>query len=300
MTPEEFRCRLEGVIAFPVTPFKQDLSLDLEGLRKNLAHLAQFPVCAVVAAGGTGELYSLTPDEHHQVVAATVAELKGKAPVIAGVGFNQMLAVALAKQSAAAGADAILALPPYYPGAPDDGMFEYYKAIGEATPLGMLIYSRDWVQYGPDMVARLCTIPTLVAWKDGQGDLRRYQAIRARVGDRLHWIGGVGDDLVAGYYAIGIRTYTSSIATIAPKLSIDLHTHAAAGDSSTLARLMSEYVIPLYDLRARKKGYEVSVMKAAMDIVGLTGGPARPPLPSVRPEEMQELRAMMKKWQPVL
>lgn len=300
MTPEELRNQFGGVIAFPITPFKKDLSLDVDGLRRNLAHLAQFPVCAVVAAGGTGEMYSLTPDEHRRVVAVTVEMMKGKAPVIAGVGFNRALAVELARQAAAAGADGILALPPYYPGAPDDGMFQYYKAIGEATRLGLLIYSRDWVAYGPDMVERLCAIPTLIAWKDGQGDLRRYQAIRARVGDRLYWIGGIGDDLVPGYYAIGIRTYTSSIATIAPRLSLDLHQYADAGDAATLSRLMAEYVIPLYALRARKKGYEVSVMKVAMDLIGLVGGPVRPPLPEVRPEEVEELRAMMKKWQPVL
>jgi 5-dehydro-4-deoxyglucarate dehydratase len=301
MTPQELRGRFGGVVAFPVTPFKADLSLDLEGLRKNLAHLAQFPFCAVVAAGGTGELYSLTPDEHRQVVATTVEVIGHKAPVIAGVGFNQALAVEMARSAASAGAAGILALPPYFPGAPDDGMLEYYKAIGAATSLGLLIYSRDWVAYGPAQVEKLANaIPTLVAWKDGQGDIRRYQAIRNRLGDRLYWIGGIGDDCVPGYYSIGIRTYTSSIATVAPKLSLELHRLGAAGDYAGLNRLMSEYVIPLYDFRSRKKGYEVTVMKVAMDLVGLTGGPVRPPLPTLRPEETEELRAMMKSWAPVL
>src|SRR5688572_17041268 len=286
MTPQELRGRFGGVVAFPVTPFKADLSLDLEGLRKNLAHLARFPFCAVVAAGGTGEMYSLTPDEHRQVVAAAVEAFAGKVPVIAGVGFNQALAVELAKQSAAAGADGILALPPYFPNAPDDGMLEYYQAIGAATPLGLLVYSRDWVNYGPAQVEKLANaIPTLVAWKDGQGDVRRYQAIRQRLGDRLYWIGGIGDDCVPAYYSIGIRTYTSSIATVAPKLSMELHRLGAAGQYDELNRLMAEYVIPLYDFRSRKKGYEVTAMKVAMDIVGLAGGPVRPPLPQLRPEE---------------
>ena len=68
MKPEELRGRFGGVISFPVTPFKQDLSLDVDGLRKNLRANARFPFCAVVAAGGTGELYSLDLDEHRQVV----------------------------------------------------------------------------------------------------------------------------------------------------------------------------------------------------------------------------------------
>src|SRR5205085_8900560 len=128
-----------------------------------------------------------------------------------------------------------------FPGAADDGMVEYYKAIGAATSLGLLIYSRDWFTPGPAVVEKLAdAIPTLIAWKDGSADLRKYQMIRARLGDRLYWIGGAGDDMVPGYYSIGIRTYTSSIATVAPKLSMLLDKHAAAGESRELMSLMSE------------------------------------------------------------
>src|SRR6476469_4323300 len=97
MKPHDLRARLQGVISFPVTPFAKDLSLDLDGLRKNLAHNARFPFCAVVAAGGTGELYSLDVEEHRQVVAATVAAFAGKAPVIAGVGGSLGVARAMAQ-----------------------------------------------------------------------------------------------------------------------------------------------------------------------------------------------------------
>jgi 5-dehydro-4-deoxyglucarate dehydratase len=301
MKPEELRAKFSGVVAFPVTPFRDDLSLDIEGLRHNLTQLMKHPVCAVVAAGGTGEVYSLTPSEHAQVIETTVEIVNGKAPVIAGVGFNQMLAIELAKRSAGAGADAILALPPYYPQADEEGMVEYYRAIGEVTELGLLIYSRDWANFSPAQVERLAAkIPTLVAWKDGQADLRRLQMIINRVGDRLYWIGGAGDDMVPGYYSIGIRTYTSSIATVAPKLSLALHDAAANGRSEELSQLMSDCVIPPYALRGRRKGYEVSAMKAMMDMVGLRGGPVRPPLPDVRSEEREELRAMLEKWKPFL
>ncbi|HAV61297.1 MAG TPA: 5-dehydro-4-deoxyglucarate dehydratase, partial [Verrucomicrobiales bacterium] len=70
MKPDELRSKLGGVISFPVTTFHPDHSLDLDGLRKNLRELIQHPVCAIVPAAGTGELFSLTPDEHQQVVQA--------------------------------------------------------------------------------------------------------------------------------------------------------------------------------------------------------------------------------------
>lgn len=302
--PAQLRGKLSGVIAFPITPFKSDLSLDLEGLRHNLEQLMQQttePLGAVVAAGGTGELYSLTPAEHLQVVKTTVEVVEGSAPVIAGVGFNQPLASELAQQAAAAGADGILAFPPYYPQADDEALRAYYRAIGQATALGLLIYSRDWAAFSPAQVERLAAeIPTLIAWKDGQGDVRRYQMIMQRVGDRLHWVGGAGDDLVPGYYSLGIRTYTSSVANVAPKLSWQLHYAASQGAHEELARLMSDYVVPLYAMRARRKGYEVSVMKAMMDLLGLRGGPVRPPLPDVRAEEVEELRVMVEHWKPLI
>ncbi len=300
MTPDELRNKLSGVIAFPVTPFNADFSLDLAGLRRNVQFLLKHPICALVAAGGTGEFYSLTPAEHRAVVEATVAEAGGRAPVIAGVGINPQLAIELARQAEAAGADGILMFPPYYTNAHDDGLFEYYSAIASATSLGHFIYSRDWAALSSAMVERLSKIPNLVGLKDGQGDLRRLQTIMARVGDRLQWIGGVGDDLVPGYYALGIRCYTSSIANIAPRLSLQLHDRASALDAASLSRLMSNYVIPLYNIRARKRGYEVSVMKAAMTILGMPAGPVRPPLPAIRPEEENELRSLMERYKPVL
>jgi 5-dehydro-4-deoxyglucarate dehydratase len=288
------------VIAFPVTPFKEDLSLDLPGLHENLTKLLEYPIAAVVAAGGTGELYSLTPAEYARVVELTAHAVEDRVPVIAGVGFGQRLAVEMAQAAEKAGADGILAFPPYYPQAEDEGLFEYYRAIGEATRLGMLIYSRDWANFSPSMVERLTAIPTLVGWKDGHGDIRRLQIIMHHVGDRLHWIGGAGDDMVAAYFSIGVNTFSSSIATVAPLLSLRLWELADSGDSEALTDLLDRCVIPLYALRARRKGYEVSAMKAMMDMVGLNGGPVRPPLVNVKPDEEDELRTILASWEKFL
>src|SRR6185436_4699543 len=224
----------------------------------------------------------------------TTHAIEDRVPVIAGVGFGQRLAVEMAQAAEKAGADGLLAFPPYYPQADEEGLFEYYWGIAAATDLGILIYSRDWVTFTPAMVQRLAAeIPSLIAWKDGHGDIRRLQAIMNRVGDRLHWIGGAGDDMVAAYYSTGIRTCSSSIATVAPLLSLRLHELGANVEEAALTELLERDVIPLYAIRARRKGYEVSTMKALMDMVGLNGGPVRPPLVGVKPEEERELRAIV-------
>lgn len=295
------RARLRGAIAFPITPFRDDLSLDLPGLHVNIQRLIEYPLSAIVAAGGTGEMYSLTPSEHGEVVKAIVEEVDHRVPVICGTGFNRQIGIELAQQSSKLGADAILALPPYYPNADDEALAEYYASIGAATDLPFFVYSRDWVNPTPVWIEKLAArIPTLTAWKDGQGDIRRYQQIMKHVGDRLYWIGGAGDDCVPGYYSIGIRTYTSSIATVAPKLALMLHEVASIPDPAKMVQLMNDYVIPLYALRSRRKGYEVSIMKEMMNQLGRAAGPVRPPLPQVTAEDKKLVRQMLENWSPVL
>ena len=289
MAPDQLRAKLRGPIGFPITPFADDLSLDLDAFRRNLRIMVAHPLAAIVAAGGTGELYSLTPEEHRQVVAAAVDECAGRMPVIAGTGYNTSLGALLAQQANEVGADGVLIFPPYYPGADEDGLFEYYRIVAAATPLGSLIYSRDWFHPSPAFVERLTAIPTLIAWKEGQADIRRLQMIRSRVGDRLCWIGGAGDDMVPAYYATGIRAFTSSISAIAPAMAVQLHEAASSGDTTTLARLMEDYVVPLYAFRARRRGYEVTVMKELLTRLGLPGGRVRPPLPALTEQDRAEL-----------
>ncbi len=300
LTPAQLRARLGGVIAFPVTPFKKNLTLDLAGLRKNLRKLVGQPLCAIVAGAGTGELHSLSTEEHLAVVKATLEEVKGRHPVLAGVGFSPQTAVDMARACTAAGVDGILIFPPYYPGDPnDEGFFNYYRNVAAATKRGVLIYSRDHANFSPAAVERLATIPNFIAYKDGQGDIRRFQQIIARVGDRLHWIGGAGDDCVPAYYSLGVRTYTSSIANVSPRLSHRLHELASARTAEAdaeLAGIMRELVTPLYAFRARRKGYEVSVMKTMMDLSGQVGGSVRPPLNDLRPEEVKEMGVILKAW----
>jgi 5-dehydro-4-deoxyglucarate dehydratase len=291
MTPRELRSVLVGPIGFPVTPFDARLALNLAALRTNLEAMLLDPPAALVAAGGTGELYSITPAEHAEIVRVAVETCRGRLPVIAGVGFNTAIAIDLATTAARLGADGILAFPPYYPNADDAGLFDYYLAIASATDLPLLIYSRDWFHPGPAFVERLVALPPFIAWKDGQGDVRRLQILMSSVGDRLTWIGGAGDDMVPAYYAAGVRSYTSSVANVTPRLARQLHELASSGDAD-LHRIMTDTIVPLYALRARRRGYEVSVMKALMDEVGLTGGPVRPPLPRVTAEDREAVRRL--------
>ena len=198
----------------------------------------------------------------------------------------------MAAEAEKLGASALLILPPYYQNACFDGLLSYLKGIGQATSLPLILYTRDWFNLNPEEAQRVADeVPNLWGWKDGQGELRSLQRIRSRLGERFTWIGGVGDDHVSGYYGIGIRRFTSSISCVAPKLSIALHNAGASREEAELAELTDRFVLPLYNLRTRRKGYEVSAMKALLELRGYAGGPSRPPLVDVNETEREELAA---------
>src|SRR5260370_25298905 len=151
------------------------------------------------------------------------------------------------------------------------------------------------------MVARLAErVPTLAGWKDGQGIARKYQRIMNEVGDRLAWFGGLGDDCVPEYFAIGVQAYTSSISNIAPKVSLALAEAGLARDFLRLNALMAKYVHPLYALRERMKGYEVSGIKEAMGLLRMPPGPVRPARTPCRPPHWDEIRTIIAVHRPGL
>ncbi len=292
-TVAEARARLAGVIGGPVSPFRPDLSLDLAALEENTARMARHPYSALLIAAGIAEFFSLTPEEIGESVAAGVCAA-GATPVVGTVAFGLETGRELARRQERAGAAALLVMPPYYTQPPFEGLLAYYRGIGEATGLPLIVYSRDWAVFTPEQVARLAeSVPTLAAWKDGQGDMRRYQRIMSLVGDRLAWLGGAGDDAVPGYYAIGVAGYTSSVSNLAPRLPFALVEAAGRGEYARLGRLMERYVHPLFALRDRKRGYEVAVMKQAMELLGRKAGPVRPPLEGLQPEEVERLRLVV-------
>ena len=299
--PEDVKPHLRGAIAFPITPFTSDNRVDLEAVKENAEILATSRVAAVVAPSGTGEFFSMTPDESNAVLQATAEAIDGRKPVIAAAGFGPQVAGDQAEFAEKVGASAIMVVPPYY-GKPDPGgLIDYYAAIADRTSIGLIPYARDSAEFTPAMVRELTErVPSVIAFKDGRGNVRLFQQIREHVigalgADRLVWLGGTGDDLLAPYFAAGAEGYTSSVACFWPEMSAELYDLASSGDYAGLRERHEQIIGPLYELRQRKRGYEVSIMKAAMELLGHKAGPARPPLANPTAAEIAELADFLKK-----
>jgi 5-dehydro-4-deoxyglucarate dehydratase len=297
MQPAEFAAKLHGAIAFPITPYKNDGSVDLDAVRANASWLPDAGACALTAPSGTGEMYALTPQECADVTRATVDAVARRVPVIAGVGFNAVVGADLARQAERNGASGILILPPYYATPDSDGLLEYYRQIAAATRLGAAVYARDGAAFTPESLEKLARdVPNFVAFKDGRGDVRLFQRLRTHVNstlgaNRLIWLSGVGDDLVAPYFAAGAQGFTSSIACFWPETSAELFRLASSGDIKGVRALHERVIHPIYELRQLRKGFEVSIIKACMELLGHKAGPVRPPLANVP----DDVRATLKK-----
>jgi 5-dehydro-4-deoxyglucarate dehydratase len=162
--PEALKARLRGPIAFPITPYAADGSVDVAAVRQNAAWLGEYGICAIVAPSGTGEIFGLSPDECAAVTAATVDAVAGRLPVIAAVGFNTRIGADLARRAEAAGADGVLVMPPYYATPDPYGLLAYFQQIAAATALGVMPYARDAAVFTPELIEQLARrLPNLPA-----------------------------------------------------------------------------------------------------------------------------------------
>jgi 5-dehydro-4-deoxyglucarate dehydratase len=266
MEPQELKQRLRGVLAFTPTPFTDDDRVDFDGLARQVDFLCN----AGVQASG------------------------GRVPVLAGIGHSTTLACRLASYAESVGAAGLMINPLYFVTPSPEGFFRHYQTLSQATGLGMIVFSTTGAVYTPPMLERLAEVETVIALKDEYGDLNLFIQSVERLGDRLVWINGMAEPLVAPYVAAGAQAMTSGLVNFAPQLTISIWQAGVEGRWNELHDLVARKVRPLARLRARRPGYHIAVIKEAMNLLGLPGGNVRSPLVPLAPEDRDELRRILK------
>ncbi|WP_010142121.1 5-dehydro-4-deoxyglucarate dehydratase [Oceanicola sp. S124] len=292
MTPDTLKTALgSGLLSFPVTHFDAEGRFAPESYKAHVEWLAGYDAPVLFAAGGTGEFFSLTPSEIGPVVAAA-KEVSGDTAIVSGCGYGTELAIEIAQSAQAAGADGILLIPHYLIDAPQEGLFTHVKAVCDAVDIGVMIYNRDNAQYEVDTVARLCdACPNMVGFKDGSGDIGRMRQITAKIGNRLTYLGGMptAELFAEAYLGIGYETYSSAVFNFVPALANKFYDALRAGDRATCEQILNDFFYPFMELRARRKGYAVSAIKAGVRLAGFDAGKVRPPLDDLTPAEEDTL-----------
>lgn len=297
MSPAEMaRIIGSGLLSFPVTHFDSEHRFVEGAYREHCAWMMEHDVAGLFAAGGTGEFFSLTPDEVGRVVKAAADEVGGRVPLLSGCGYGTAIAVDIARNVEKAGADGILLLPPYLTGAKQDGLAAHVEAVCKATSLGVIVYNRDNAILEEDALARLCDRnPNLVGFKDGVGDVELMMRIFAKLGDRLTYIGGLptAETFAPAYLEMGVTTYSSAIFNFMPEWALAFYTAVRARDNATVMAALRDFVLPYIALRNRGRGYAVSIVKAGMNLIGRPAGPVRLPLLDLLPAEREELKRLV-------
>ena len=304
MSPTEMaKILAKGLLSFPVTHFDQDLQFQEGPYREHCAWLLSFKrLTGLFAAGGTGEVFSLTPREIGQVVAAAVKEAAGQTPVIAGCGYGTAIAVELAKSAEKAGADGLLLLPPYLLEPSQEGLVAHIEAVCKTTSIGVIVYNRDKAVLNEDSLAELCDRnPNLVGFKDGVGDIELMMRVRAKMGDRLTYVGGLptAETFALPYLEIGVTTYSSAIYNFMPEWALSFYDAVRAKDHAKVMKGMKEFVLPYIAIRNENKGYAVSIVKAGMTAIGRDAGPVRAPLTDLTADQFGRLKKLIKATKPV-
>lgn len=285
-----------GLLAFPVTHFRDDGAFDEASYRASIDVNIVNGAVALFAPGGTGEFFSLTHDEYARVVAAAVAEARGRVPIIAGSGYGTAMAVEFARTAERCGADGVLLLPQYLLNIEQEGLLRHVEAVCRAVGIGVIVYNRDNCLFTADTLAHLADRnPNLVGFKDGHGDIEQLVRVRQILGERLVYIGGMptAEIFAVPYFAAGFTTYSSAVYNFIPKTAMRFYGAVRQGDAELTDELLQKLFLPYIALRNRKRGYAVSIVKAGLRVVGRPGGPVRPPLIDLTGEETLELKRIL-------
>ena len=297
MNPQELKSILSsGLLSFPVTDFDAAGDFNQAGYVRRLEWLAPYGASALFAAGGTGDFFSLAPDEYSAVIKTAVDTCEKSVPILAGVGGPTRVAIQMAQEAERLGAKGLLLLPHYLTEASQDGVAAHVEQVCKSVKIGVVVYNRNVCRLNASLleqVAERC--PNLIGYKDGLGDIELMVSIRRRLGDRLTYLGGLptAEVYAAAYKALGVPVYSSAVFNFIPKTAMAFYKAIAAEDHATVGKLIDDFFLPYLDIRNRKAGYAVSIVKAGAKIVGYDAGPVRAPLTDLLPEEYEALAKLI-------
>jgi 5-dehydro-4-deoxyglucarate dehydratase len=175
------------------------------------------------------------------------------------------------------------------------------SAVCGSVQIGVIVYNRNVCQLGPEHLEKLIEKhPNLVGFKDGLGNIELMVAIRRRLGDRLAYLSGLptAEIYAAPYRALGVPVYSSAVFNFIPRTAMDFYHALVAGDQHTMDELMDAFFLPFLGIRNQGAGYAVSIIKAGARIAGYDPGPVRTPLTSLKPDEYDQLAALIQRLGP--
>jgi 4-hydroxy-tetrahydrodipicolinate synthase len=276
------------LITAMVTPFKDDLTIDWAGVEKLAVHLQNSGHDGIAVNGTTGEAPTTSDQEKIEIIKTVRKATGGKLKIIAGAGNNETShSVEQAKLAAAAGADGLLVVTPYYNKPPQAGIEAHFRAMADATDVPVMLYDipgRTGVPIEPDTICRLAEHKNIVALKDAKGDVASTSWVIKRSGIPVY----SGDDILnLPLLSVGAVGFVSVCGhTVGSRLREMLDTWFA--NKPELALKIHQELLPVFTGTFRTQG--AILTKAALNLMGLPGGKVRLPLVDATAAQISQLK----------
>jgi len=277
-----------------VTPFKKDLSLDEEALRRLVRRQIDGGINFLVPCGTTGESPTLTSAEQRRVVEITIEEARPrKVPVVAGAGGNNTEhVIEMARAFQALGANGILSVAPYYNKPTQEGLYQHYKAIANAISLPIILYNipgRTGVNIEPATIARLAEIDNIVGVKEASGNISQMAVVLDLVPSKFLVLSG-DDAITLPLMALGGRGLISVSSNEIPAEMTRIVQFALANDFAAAREVHRRYS-KLMDVNFVETN--PGPVKAALALMGLLEPVFRLPLVAPKPENLAKIRGAL-------
>lgn len=276
-----------------ITPFRRDLSLDEEAVRRLVRRQIEGGINFLVPCGTTGESPTLSHAEQRRVVEITIEEARGKVPVLAGAGGNDTAhVIELAREFKALGADGILSVSPYYNKPTQEGLYQHFKAIAEAVALPIILYNipgRTGVNIEPGTLKRLTEIGNIIGVKEASGNVSQMAVILDIVPEKFLVLSG-DDGITLPLLALGGRGLISVVSNEIPTEMTRMVQLALANDFAAARELQRRY-FRLMEVNFVETN--PTPVKAGMGLMGLCESVCRLPLVPVKPENLAKIRGVL-------
>lgn len=288
------RAALKGISGVPVTPYGADGEVNTPLLTALIARLAGAGIHNLMAAGNTGEFFSLSLDEIRRVHATTIAAAEGKCLISAAVGRSLVEAKALARDAIAAGAGAIMGHHPMDPFAGPSAQADYFLELADASSVPFIAYVRTDT-FSVDDFRRLAAHENVAGVKFASTNLMLLaEVIRSTEDLPAIWVCGLAEAWAPAFYAIGAQGFTSGFVNVFPEISLQVHAALVSGDFAAARKLING-LAQFEELRTHyRNGSNVTVVKEALGMMGMDVGAVRlPGVPALSEAERTTLRGII-------
>lgn len=283
-----------------VTPFKDNLEVDYEQLRKLTEYHIEHGTDCIVVCGTSGEASTLTEEEHLEAIAVVAEQANGRIPVVAGTGSNDTrTAIYLSQEAEKCGVDGLLIVTPYYNKATQAGLKAHYTAIAEAVNIPIIMYnvqSRTGCNILPETAIDLAKkVKNIVAIKEASGNISQVatlSALNEEAGHVLDIYSG-NDDQILPILSLGGIGVISVTANIIPEDTHDLVAKYLEGDTAKSKRLQLKAINLCHALFSEVNPIPV---KKATQLMGMTNGKVRMPLTEMEEKNAEKLEKAMRDY----